>query len=83
MIKNTRVHEKTVQKVAKGEVKKPRHTRRKTAQDRIRMTQKGTGRVVIVKVDPRVMKEARRLAKGDMSRIQIKDETTVIVKNHH
>lgn len=84
MIKQARVNDKTIMKASRGEIKKParkRSTAKKTTS--VRKTQKGTGRVAVIKVDTRVMKEARRLARGDMSRIQIKDEATVIVKNRH
>lgn len=39
-------------------------------------------KVVHVVVDPRVWATARRLAEGDMRRVEIVDATTVVVHNH-
>ena len=63
----------TVQAVARGTATPPvRRTRR---------TGGRSGRVALVRVDPRVMAVARRLAEGDMSRLRIESETEVVVRN--
>lgn len=69
-----RLAEQTVQAIARDEVE-PIIVRRK------RRVGGRSSRVEVLKVDPRVMAAARRLAKGDMTRIEIRSATEVIVHN--
>lgn len=72
--KTTSVHEKTVQE---AHVHAAKHARKRP---RAKAGNKNT-RITTIKVDERVMKTAKQLAKGDASRIKIIDATTVIVAN--
>lgn len=70
--KKTDVHEKTVQKVATGEIKpkaKPRNTRRPA-----------NSRVTTQEIDP-LLKKWIEENKIPADRIQIVDSTSIIVKN--
>lgn len=69
-----RLAEQTVQAIARDEVE-PIIVRRK------RRVGGRSSRVQVLKVDPRVMAVARRLAKGDMTRLEIRSATEVIVRN--
>lgn len=42
---------------------------------------RGSNPAIIIKVDPAVMEEAKRLAGGDMSRVRILSATEVVVEN--
>lgn len=67
------LHESTVKKAATlagAHAKKPRG----------KAANKNT-RVRVQKVDPRVMKTAKKLAGGDVSRLKIINTTTVVVTN--
>ena len=63
--------EKTVQKVARGEVPKVTKNRRNPKHR--------NSPVSVIKVNPLVMETALRLAKGDASRLRIESETSVLV----
>lgn len=67
----TGLHESTVQNAEQH----ARQPRRRGPDQRPRTTLTRS-----VKVDPRVMKVAKRLVNGDVSRITIVDATTVIVR---
>jgi hypothetical protein len=68
--------ESTVQAIARGEVAAVVRRRRTAAAPR-------NGAVEVVTVDAEVMALARDLADGDMSRIEIKSATEVVVHNHN
>jgi hypothetical protein len=70
MSRDASLHEKTVQKAAA--IDQPR--RRRAAPTRRAVTTR------VVKVDRRVMATARRLAGGDMTRIEIRNSQEVIVR---
>jgi len=72
MTRDASLHEKAVQKVAADAVHLPKRTRAKTTRRAITTH--------TVKVDQRVMAVARRLAKGDMTRIEIRSAEEVIVR---
>jgi uncharacterized protein (DUF4415 family) len=74
--KKASVHEKTVQKVAKGEVEKSKRKRAAvTPRKRVR-------RQVKITVNADVLVAAKALAEGDAGRILIISEDTVIVMNY-
>lgn len=72
MSKDATLHEKTVQKVARGEVSKPK---RKRAAPTKRAT---TTRHI--RVDGRVWKVACELAAGDLTRLEVISAEEVIVR---
>jgi len=73
--KTTSVHEKTVKDAAKHAA--DRASKKKA---RAKASNKNT-RVTYTKVDERVLSTAKKLARGDLSRLKIIDATTVVVVN--
>jgi len=72
--KTTGVHESTVKDAAKHAANAPKKRARAKAANK-------NTRITYTKVDDRVLKAAKKLARGDLSRLKIIDATTVVVAN--